>query len=81
LSEKSVAIRNTCSQLMLESHTEHSFLVTLLYYKPCATSNNTEVSICHKLQSYDITQEFEIHTNQPDFLRWYITITFTILDM
>jgi hypothetical protein len=32
-----------CSQLILESHTEHSFSVTLKYYKSYIVSNNTQV--------------------------------------
>jgi hypothetical protein len=39
-----------CSQRTLESHTEHSLLVTLMYYKPCTTGSNTEVYIYHTLQ-------------------------------
>jgi hypothetical protein len=50
-----------------------------MYLKPCTSSNNTEVSIYHKLQQYDITWEFEIYSNEPDFWRWYINTTFTIL--
>jgi hypothetical protein len=34
-----------CSQLILESQTEHSFSVTLQYYKSCTVCNNTHVSI------------------------------------
>jgi hypothetical protein len=41
------------SQLTLESHTEHSFSVTLMYYKSCISSNNMEVSIYYSFHYND----------------------------
>jgi hypothetical protein len=54
--------KKLCSELTLESHTEHSFSVTLMCYKPCITNN-----------SVALVRERTIPTDRPSLVHQFNT--------